>query len=106
MLNPCEGCIHLVIANARTGEGFCKKLLDMAAGCPEYRGKEGEIMNDMQLQLILTPKQYQYFKAYNVEKLTMTEIAEKYAVNQPTVSRTLKKAKIRIMNYMKEGAKE
>lgn len=105
-MNPCEGCVHLVIANAGTGEGFCMKLLDQTAGCPNYRGKEGEIMNDMQLKLILTPKQYSYFKAYNEEKLTMTEIAERFSVNQPTVSRTLKKAKIRIMNYMEEGAEE
>ena len=105
MMNPCEGCKHLAIVNAASGAGICKHLIEHpAAGCPEYEPKEGEKMNDMQLQMILTPKQYRYFKAYNDENLTMVDIAERFGVNQPTVSRTLKKAKIRIMHYMKEGA--
>ncbi len=48
----------------------------------------------------LTPCQQQYFALYCFEGMTMKEIAERYSVAECTVSRTLKRARIRLRRYL------
>lgn len=48
----------------------------------------------------LTPCQRQYFALYCFEGKTMKEIAEQYSVAESTVSRTLKRARIRLRRYL------
>lgn len=105
----CEGCKHNVVANAVTGWGFCKLHLiptPIRADtddciCTDYETEEGRTVNDQVLDLLLTPKQQIYYKEYRAGS-TMTEISEKYGVNQSVVSRSLKAAKQRILRYMED----
>lgn len=49
----------------------------------------------------MTPKQRKYFLAYYFEGLTMREIAEQAGCEKSTVSRTIKRAKQRILRVFK-----
>lgn len=106
----CSGCKHNVVANAVTGWGFCKLHLiptpiqtdTDSCICTDRETEEGKIVTDQVLELLLTPKQLAYYKDYRTG-LTMTEISEKYGVNQSVVSRSLKAAKQRILRHMEGG---
>lgn len=52
-------------------------------------------MDLMMVRAGLTPKQMNYMREY-IKGHTMTEIARKYSVTLPTVSRTIKTARIKI----------
>lgn len=54
-------------------------------------------------EVILTPRQYKYYKAYFRDGLRMADISIKYDVDISTVCRVLKSARKRLIEYYKEG---
>lgn len=49
----------------------------------------------------LPPKQKLYLTCYLVEDLTMEQVAQRYGVDRTTVSRTIKRARVRLWGYLR-----
>lgn len=54
-------------------------------------------------EIILTPKQYKYYKAYFRDGKKLADISIMYDVDITTVCRVLKSARRRLINYYERG---
>lgn len=60
-------------------------------------------IDNVRLQILLTPKQYRYYQLHIVEGRTMTSIAEETGVSRAAVSKSLKEARVRVLRYLDTG---
>lgn len=60
-------------------------------------------VDNVRLQILLTPKQYLYYVGHVVEHKTMTDIAAQYGVTRAAVSKSLTDARKRVLRYLDTG---
>lgn len=60
-------------------------------------------IDNVRLQILLTPKQYLYYVGHFQEHRTMSDVATQYGVTRAAVSKSLTDARNRVLRYLDTG---
>lgn len=60
-------------------------------------------IDNVRLQILLTPKQYLYYVGHFQEHRTMSDVAAQYGVTRAAVSKSLTDARNRVLRYLDTG---
>lgn len=60
-------------------------------------------IDNVRLQILLTPKQYLYYQEHIINHRTMVDIAAEYGVTRAAVSKCLTEARARVLRYLDTG---
>lgn len=60
-------------------------------------------IDNVRLQILLTPKQFLYYVGHYQEHRTMTDIAAEHGVTRAAVSKSLTDARKRVLRYLDTG---
>ena len=60
-------------------------------------------IDNVRLQILLTPKQYLYYQEHIINHRKMVDIAAEYGVTRAAVSKCLTEARARVLRYLDTG---